>query len=390
MVKFEEVLSKVKQFHPTDDLEVLRKAYRFSADQHMGQHRESGEPFLNHPLAVANILADMRLDSSCVSVGLLHDVVEDTVIPLKEIEQHFGKDIANVINGLTKIKRFHIDSKEAEEAENFRRMFLAMVDDIRVVLVKLADRLHNMRTLKFLPPERRKRIAQETLDIYAPIAHRLGMGRIRGELEDLAFITLDPESHSQIEKEIKETRKVRRNLLNDIKEKLIQRCKEHKISCTVESRIKRTYSIYQKVKKQKISVEQVYDLLAVRIITGSVNDCYVVLGIIHNLWQPVPGRIKDYIALPRPNMYQSIHTSVIGKRGQPFEVQIRTNEMNHVAEEGIAAHWKYKLGKKTDNNDDQRFLWLRHLVEWHQEVNDPSDFLRALKIDLYPEEVYQG
>ena len=388
MIKFEEVLAKVKQFHPNDDLEVLKKAYRFSADQHKGQHRESGEPFLNHPVAVANILADMRLDSSCVSVGLLHDVVEDTLVPLKKIEQHFGKDISNVINGLTKIRKFHINSKEAKQAENFRRMFLAMVDDIRVVLVKLADRLHNMRTLKFLPPERRKRIAQETLDIYAPIAHRLGMGKIRGELEDIAFITLNPETYFQIEKEVKEKRKVRKKLLNDTKEKLIKKCKQHKISCSVESRIKRTYSIYQKVKKQKIPVEQVYDLLAIRIITASVDDCYLVLGIIHNLWQPVPGRIKDYIALPRPNMYQSIHTSVIEKRGQPFEVQIRTNEMHRVAEEGIAAHWKYKLGQKTDKNDDQRFLWLRHLVEWHQEVNDPSDFLRALKVDLYPEEVY--
>ena len=299
-----------------------------------------------------------------------------------------SKDIANIINGLTKIRKFHIDSKEAEQAENFRRMFLAMVDDIRVVLVKLADRLHNMRTLKFLPPERRTRIAQETLDIYAPIAHRLGMGKIRGELEDLAFITLSPESYFQIEKEVKEKRKIRKKFLNDTKEKLIKKCKQHKISCTVESRIKRTYSIYQKVKNQKIPVEQVYDLLAIRIITASVDDCYVVLGIIHNLWQPVPGRIKDYIALPRPNMYQSIHTSVIEKRGQPFEVQIRTNEMHRVAEEGIAAHWKYKLGQKSDKNDDQRFLWLRHLVEWHQEVNDPSDFLRALKVDLYPEEVY--
>ena len=277
MVKFEEVLAKVKQFHPNDDLEVLKEAYRFSADQHKGQHRESGEPFLNHPVAVANILADMRLDSSCVSVGLLHDVVEDTVIPLKKIEQHFGKDIANVINGLTKIRKFHIDSKEAEQAENFRRMFLAMVDDIRVVLVKLADRLHNMRTLKFLPPERRTRIAQETLDIYAPIAHRLGMGKIRGELEDLAFITLSPESYFQIEKEVKEKRKIRKKFLNDTKEKLIKKCKQHKISCTVESRIKRTYSIYQKVKNQKIPVEQVYDLLAIRIITASVDDCYVCL-----------------------------------------------------------------------------------------------------------------
>ena len=388
MIHIEEVLAKVERFHPSDDLEVLRKAYRFSAKQHQGQSRESGEPYFNHPLAVADILADMKLDASCVSVGLLHDVVEDTVVPLEEIEENFGKDIANIVNGLTKINQFRFYSKEARQAENFRKMFLAMVDDIRVVLVKLADRLHNMRTLEFLPPERRQRIAQETMEIYAPIAHRLGMGKVRGELEDLAFATLDPEAHRRIQQGIEQKRRVRQNLLEEIKARVASQLQEHEIPCTLESRIKRNYSVYQKIRRQRIPIEQVYDLLAVRIITGSVKDCYAALGIIHNLWQPVPGRIKDFIAIPRPNMYQSIHTSVIGPKGQPFEVQIRTVEMHRVAEEGIAAHWKYKMGRGLDEKDDQRFLWLRHLVEWQQEMQDPSDFLSTLKIDLYPEEVY--
>ena len=388
MIRFEEVLAKVESSHPSDDLEVLRKAYRFSSKKHDGQSRESGEPYFNHPLAVADILADMKLDASCVSVGLLHDVVEDTVVPLEEIEENFGKDIANIVNGLTKINQFHFYSKEARQAENFRKMFLAMVDDIRVVLVKLADRLHNMRTLEFLPLERRQRVAQETMEIYAPIAHRLGMGKIRGELEDLGFATLDPEAYRQIKQEIEQKRRVRQNLLEEIKKTLTHQLQEHEIPCTLESRIKRNYSVHQKLKRQRIPIEQVYDLIAVRIITGSVKDCYAALGIIHNLWQPVPGRIKDFIAIPRPNMYQSIHTSVIGPQGQPFEVQIRTVEMHRVAEEGIAAHWKYKIGRGMDEKDDQRFLWLRHLVEWQQEMQDPSDFLSTLKIDLYPAEVY--
>ena len=267
-------------------------------------------------------------------------------------------------------------------------MFLAMVDDIRVVLVKLADRLHNMRTLQYLPPEKRLRIAQETMEIYAPIAHRLGMGKIRGELEDLAFSYLEPEAYQEIEKGIESRRKVKEEFLEEVKEVISQKLQVHEIPCSVESRIKRIYSVYQKIKRQKIPIEQVYDLMAVRIITGTVRDCYGALGIIHNLWRPVPGRIKDFIAIPRPNMYQSLHTSVIGPQGQPFEVQIRTTDMHRIAEEGIAAHWKYKTGKGLDEKDDQRFLWLRHLVEWQQEMQDPSDFLSTLKIDLYPEEVY--
>ncbi len=388
MLALENILATVEKYHPNDDLEVIRQAYAFSAKEHRGQLRKSGEPYLNHPLAVAKILAEMKLDAACVSVGLLHDVVEDTLTPIEKIKEYFGNDIGQIVNGLTKISQFQFDSKEEQQAENFRKMFLAMVEDPRVVVLKLADRLHNMRTLQYLPAEKRLRIAQETMEIYAPIAHRLGMGKIRGELEDLAFSYLEPEAYQEIEKGIESKRKVKEEFLEDVKEIISQKLQEQEIPCTVESRIKRIYSVYQKIKKQKIPIEQVYDLMAVRIITGTVKDCYGALGIIHNLWRPVPGRIKDFIAIPRPNMYQSLHTSVIGPQGQPFEVQIRTTEMHRLAEEGIAAHWKYKTGKELDENDDQRFLWLRHLVEWQQEMQDPSDFLSTLKIDLYPEEVY--
>jgi len=388
MAALEEILEIVEKYHPNDDLGLIRRAFEFSAHRHEGQVRKSGEPYLNHPLAVAEILAHMKLDAVCVSVGFLHDVVEDTSTSIEKIEELFGSDVAHIVNGLTKISQFQFDSREEQQAENFRKMFLAIVDDIRVVLVKLADRLHNMRTLRYLPLEKRQRIAQETMDIYAPIAHRLGMGKMRGELEDLAFSYLEPEAYQEINQGIESRRKVRQEFLDEVKEVISQKLREHDIPCSVESRIKRNYSVYQKIKRQKIPIEQVYDLLAVRIITGTVRDCYAALGIIHNVWRPVPGRIKDFIAIPRPNMYQSLHTSVIGPHGQPFEVQIRTAEMHRVAEEGIAAHWKYKTGKTLDEKDDQRFLWLRHLVEWQQEMQDPSDFLSTLKIDLYPEEVY--
>lgn len=388
MADLESILAVAEKNHPNDDFDMIRKAFAFAQQGHEGQVRKSGEPYLIHPLAVARILAEMRLDAVCICVGLLHDVVEDTQTPIETIEAQFGKDVSQIVNGLTKINQFHFYSKEEEQAENFRKMFLAMVDDIRVVLVKLADRLHNMRTLQFLPPEKQHWIAQETLEIYAPIAHRLGMGKIRGELEDLAFSYLEPELYREIKETIESRYKVRQEFLEEVKEVIIQKLREHDIPGTVDSRLKRIYSIYQKIKRQKIPIEQVYDLLAVRIITDTVKDCYAALGIIHNIWRPVPGRIKDFIAIPRPNMYQSLHTSVIESRGQHFEVQIRTQEMHRVAEEGIAAHWKYKSGKGLNQKDDQRFLWLRHLVEWQQEMQDPSDFLSTLKIDLYPEEVY--
>ncbi len=330
----------------------------------------------------------MRMDAVTVGVGLLHDVVEDTLTTLEYLEEIFGPEIAHIVDSLTKISQIYFTSTEQKQAENFRKMLLAMSDDIRVIIVKLADRLHNMRTLRHLKASRREAIARETLEIYAPLAHRLGMGRIRGELEDLAFSFLDPKSYKGLKDTLEKKRKVDEAFLEEVRAIVQEKMREHEIPGTTEARIKRIYSIDKKLRRQRISLDQVYDLLAIRIITEDIKNCYATLGIIHNTWRPVPGRIKDFIAMPRPNMYQSLHTSVIAK-GQPFEIQIRTAEMHRVAEEGIAAHWKYKDGKLVaDNTEDQRVSWLRHLVEWQQEMKDPTDFLSTLKVDLYPEEVY--
>ncbi len=388
MLQFEEIVRKVQVSRPGDDLSLLRKAYEFSASEHKTQTRISGEPFVSHPLAVANVLADMKLDVVCLVAGLLHDVVEDTPTTVDRISQEFGPDVARIVEGVTKISRIEFVSPEVQQAENLRKMVLAMVDDIRVVLVKLADRLHNMRTLEHLPPEKRERIARETIEIYAPIAHRLGMGKIRGELEDLAFRHLEPQAFEDVKKAVESRRKVSEEFLEEVRALVDAKLKEHSIPARIDGRIKRLFSIWQKLKRQQISIDQVYDLLAIRILTDSVKNCYAALGVIHNTWRPVPGRIKDFIAIPRPNLYQSLHTSVIGPHGQPFEVQIRTEEMHRVAEEGIAAHWKYKDGRPLAQQDEERFAWLRHLVEWQQEMRDPSEFLSTLRIDLYPEEAY--
>ena len=388
MKPFDAILSKVHSYRPNDDLGVLRNAYRLCQEKHEGQKRLSGEPYLSHLLEVVNILADLRLDTVCLTAGMLHDVVEDTATSIEGLEAQFGPEVAHIVEGVTKISRIHFLSPEEQQAENFRKMLLAMVDDVRVVLVKLADRLHNMRTLEHLQPEKRRRIAHETLEIYAPIAHRLGMGKMRGELEDLAFRYLEPEAYLEVKKAVESRRKVNEHFLAEVRRLVEGKMKENSIPARVEGRIKRLYSIWQKLKKQNIAVEQVYDLLAIRIISDDVKNCYAALGVIHNTWRPVPGRIKDFIAIPRPNLYQSLHTSVIGPHGQPFEVQIRTEEMHRVAEEGIAAHWKYKDGQGTTVQDAERFAWLRHLVEWQKEMRDSSDFLSTLKIDLYPQEVY--
>jgi guanosine-3',5'-bis(diphosphate) 3'-pyrophosphohydrolase len=388
MIRLEEILDKVERQHPGDNLDLVRRAYIFSAKEHKGQVRASGEPYLTHPLEVANLLAEMKMDAVTVSVGLLHDVVEDTLTTLEKIEELFGADVAHIVDGVTKISQIPFTSKEEKQAENFRKMLLAMTDDIRVIMVKFADRLHNMRTLAYLPADRREAISRETMDIYAPLANRLGMGKIRGELEDLSFSYLDPKGYQELKDVVEKNRRKHEAFLAEVTKIVEQKMKEHGIPCFTESRTKRLYSIYLKLKKQRITIDQVYDLLALRIITDSVKNCYAALGVIHNTWRPVPGRIKDFIAMPRPNMYQSLHTSVIAG-GQPFEVQIRTAEMHRIAEEGIAAHWKYKDGKLVaDDREDQRVSWLRHLVEWQQEMKDPADFLSTLKIDLYPEEVY--
>src|SRR6202051_2717056 len=387
LTKFRELMKRIQENRPQDDLAIVKKAYDYSLKNHEGQSRASGQPYLVHPLEVALVLAEMKMDPVAIAAGLLHDSVEDTSVTAVEIRQEFGEQVAHIVEGVTKISKIDFSTKEEAQAENLRKMMLAMVDDIRVVLIKLADRLHNMRTLEHLPPERQHKIAEETLEIYAPIAHRLGMGKIRGELEDLGFRFLDPEGYEQVEKAVNARRKQGEAFLGKMQGIIIDKLKEAGIQAKVDSRIKRLYSIHKKLQRQRISVDQVYDLFAMRIITRSLQDCYAVLGIIHNIWRPVPGRIKDFIAMPRPNFYQSLHTSVITEEGTPFEIQIRTEEMHKMAEEGIAAHWKYKDGP-VSAQDEQRLAWLRQVVEWQRDVSDPNEFLSTLKVDLYPEEVY--
>ena len=387
--RFRALLDTVRAHRPNDDVEIIRRAWEFSLEHHQGQLRASGEPYVLHPLEVAHVLAEMKLDSTAIAAGLLHDAVEDTPVTADDITRQFGEQVAHIVEGVTKIDKIQFANSEDRQAENVRKMLLAMVTDVRVVLIKLADRLHNMRTLQHLRPERRQAIARETLDIYAPLAHRLGMGKVRGELEDLAFRYVDTVSFEKVQTAIDERRKEGEDFLEDVERTLQEKLKEHKIEARVEWRIKRLYSIYQKLQKQRSSVDQVYDLLAVRVITKSVQDCYAIFGLIHSIWRPVPGRIKDFIAMPRPNLYQSLHTTVMGSGGHQFEVQIRTEEMHRVAEEGIAAHWKYKAsGGPTSSKDEQRLAWVRSLVEWQREMSDPNEFLSTLKIDLYPEEVY--
>jgi GTP diphosphokinase / guanosine-3',5'-bis(diphosphate) 3'-diphosphatase len=387
LTKFRDLMKQMQESRPQDDLTIVKKAYDYSLKHHDGQTRASGEPYLVHPLEVALVLAEMKMDPVAVAAGLLHDSVEDTSVTIGDIQKEFGEQVAHIVEGVTKISKIDFATREEQQAENLRKMMLAMVDDIRVVLIKLADRLHNMRTLEHLPPERQHKIAEETLEIYAPIAHRLGMGKIRGELEDLGFRFLDPVGYEQVEKAVNARRKQGEVFLSKMQGIIIDKLKEAGIQARVESRIKRVYSIHKKLQRQRISVDQVYDLYAMRVVTRSLQDCYAVLGIIHNLWKPVPGRIKDFIAMPRPNFYQSLHTSVITEDGTPFEIQIRTEEMHKMAEEGIAAHWKYKDGP-VSAQDEQRLAWLRQVVEWQRDVSDPNEFLSTLKVDLYPEEVY--
>jgi GTP pyrophosphokinase len=388
VTKFRELMRKAAENRPGDDLKLIEKAYDYSHKYHSGQTRASGEPFLAHPLEVALVLAEMKLDATAIAAGLLHDAIEDTEATQEDLVKEFGETVAHIVEGVTKIDKIEFASKEERQAENVRKMVLAMVDDIRVVLIKLADRLHNMRTLEHLPEERRQQIARETLDIYAPIAHRLGMGKVRGELEDLAFKFVDPIAYDQVRAAVEARRKKGEDFLKKTVDLLMGKMKENGVECRIESRIKRLYSIHLKLQRQRIPVEQVYDLLAIRIITKSVKDCYTALGAIHALWRPVPGRIKDFIAMPRPNLYQSLHTTVMVESGMQFEVQIRTEEMHKMAEEGIAAHWKYKDGSPVTAQDEHRLAWLRQVVEWQSDVTDPNEFLSTLKIDLYPEEVY--
>src|ERR1035437_3683948 len=398
MIRIEDIIERVSENRPNADIDLIRRAYLFSALHHRGQTRASGEPYLVHPLEVANILAEMRLDEVSVATGLLHDVVEDTLVDLETIRSYFGDETTLLVDGMTKIANISDLSREKQQAENVRKMVLAMITDVRVVLIKLADRLHNMRTMQYLKPEKRERISQETLDIYAPIAHRLGMGKMRSELEDLAFQNLYPDEYRRLSIDVEARRPELEETLEKIKTTLTKKLIENEVPfVSVEGRVKRLYSLWKKLRKQKLRIEQVYDLIAARVITeNDRKNCYLALSVIHDIWTPVPERFKDWIAIPRDNLYRSLHTSVIGDGGQSFEVQIRTEEMHQIAEEGVAAHWKYKENSLGKQHDDESLDELRKtverlllpLVENADDDEDSEDFIESLKLDLFPKDVY--
>ncbi|HEX9024227.1 MAG TPA: bifunctional (p)ppGpp synthetase/guanosine-3',5'-bis(diphosphate) 3'-pyrophosphohydrolase [Geobacteraceae bacterium] len=388
MIRLNDILDKVSAYNPSADLDMIRKAYVFSAKVHQGQNRLSGEPYLIHPMEVAAVLADLRLDVPTVVTGLLHDTVEDTLTTLNEVERIFGAEVASLVDGVTKIGKINFKTKEESQAENFRKMLLAMSNDIRVILIKLADRLHNMRTLQYQPEPKQRSIARETLDIYAPIANRLGISWIRSELEDLSFRYLDSQVYYDLATKVAKKKQERETDVAQVKEIIQQKLAEHGITGEVSGRSKHLYSIYRKMESRNVDIDQIYDLVAIRVLVEDIRECYEVLGIIHSTWKPVPGRFKDYIAMPKGNMYQSLHTTVIGPFAERMEVQIRTYEMHRVAEAGIAAHWKYKEGKGYDEKDVKRFAWLRQLLEWQQELQDSREFMDTVKVELFPEDVY--
>ena len=387
-MRIEGVLDGIHEYHPQADVEPVMRAYVFAAKAHKGQERISGEPYLTHPLEVAGILTELRLDTGTIAAGLLHDAVEDTHATLAEIKEFFGPEVAAVVDGVTKLSRIPFSTREEAQAENIRKMILAMSKDIRVILVKLADRLHNMRTLDPLPDAKRRLIAQETLDIYAPLAHRLGISWIKAELEDLALRHLDPQAYHDLAALIARKRQEREGDINEAIRLLEGKLAEVDVKAQITGRPKHFYSIYKKMHDQKKEFDEIYDLTAVRVITSSLKDCYGTLGVIHTLWKPISHRFKDFIAVPKSNGYQSLHTTVIGPKGDPVEIQIRTREMHRVAEEGIAAHWKYKEGKSSVDPSDQSFVWLRQLMEWQRELKDSKEFLDTLRVDLFPDEVY--
>jgi guanosine-3',5'-bis(diphosphate) 3'-pyrophosphohydrolase len=388
MMRIEGILDRIHEYHPQAEVEPLMRAYVFAAKAHKGQERISGEPYLSHPLEVAGILTELRLDTGTVAAGLLHDVVEDTHSTLTEIKDLFGSEVATVVDGVTKLSRIPFSTREEAQAENIRKMILAMSKDIRVILVKLADRLHNMRTLDPLPENKRRLIARETLDIYAPLAHRLGISWIKAELEDLALRHLDPQAYDELATLIARKRKEREGDISEAIRLLEAKLAEVDVKAQITGRPKHFYSIYKKMREQKKAFDEIYDLTAVRVITSSLKDCYGTLGVIHTLWKPISHRFKDFIAVPKSNGYQSLHTTVIGPKGDPVEIQIRTKDMHRVAEEGIAAHWKYKEGKSGIDPADQSFVWLRQLMEWQRDLKDSREFLETLRVDLFPDEVY--
>ncbi len=389
MIRLSDILDRVAAHHPNADLDSLNKAYVFSAKMHAGQLRKSGEPYLVHPMEVAAILADMRLDVPTICTGLLHDAIEDTLATYEEIEAIFGKEIADLVDGVTKISKIHFSTKEERQAENFRKMLMAMAKDIRVILVKLADRLHNMRTLEHLNPEKQAKVARETLDIYAPLANRLGMSWIKSELEDLSLRYLKPDAYEMLTKAVAKRRKEREAYIEEVKQLLSKKLEEYGLKCEVTGRPKHFYSIWKKMESRDIEFDQIYDLIAFRVLTRDVKECYEVLGVIHSMWKPVLGRFKDFIAMPKANMYQSLHTTVIGPKGERVEIQIRTREMHQIAEYGVAAHWRYKEKNAViDPKDERKFGWIRQLLEWQRDVKDPSEFLDTVKLDLFSDEVY--
>ncbi|HHU70233.1 MAG TPA: bifunctional (p)ppGpp synthetase/guanosine-3',5'-bis(diphosphate) 3'-pyrophosphohydrolase [Thermoanaerobacterales bacterium] len=379
---------KIQQYSPKSDIEIVQRAYNFARKAHSGQHRISGELFIFHPLEVAKILAELELDIITICAGLLHDVVEDTNYTIKDIEDNFGQEVALLVDGVTKLSKLEYKSKEEQQAENLRKMFLAMAKDIRVILIKLADRLHNMRTLKYLPSEKRTEKARETLEIFAPLAHRLGISKIQWELEDLALLYLEPEAYNELAMLISKRKDEREKEINLAVNMLKSKLENFGLDIEIQGRSKHFYSIYKKMKEQNKSFDQIYDLTAIRIIVRTIRDCYAVLGIVHTLWKPIPGRFKDYIAMPKPNMYQSLHTTVIGPEGEPLEIQIRTWEMHKTAEYGIAAHWKYKEGIKADEDFEKKLSWLRELLEWQRDLKDAREFMETIKIDLFTDEVF--
>jgi guanosine-3',5'-bis(diphosphate) 3'-pyrophosphohydrolase len=389
-IRFEDIAEIYQKYHPNSDLSLLTRAYIFSAKEHKGQLRQSGEPYLVHPMNVAKILARMKLDETTIAVGFLHDILEDTHISYKVLEEYFGKDIADLADGVTKISRIEYRSFEHKQAENLRKLWLASAKDIRVIFIKIADRLHNMSTLDALPPAKQRRISKETIEIYVPIANRLGMGYIQRELQEYCFKYLYPRQYRALAEKIEKERKISTATISRIETQLSDELKKAGIETTIKGRMKSNYSIFMKMVRQDIPLSEVYDYLAFRIITNSVSDCYTVLGIAHNIWRPIPGRFKDYIAMPKPNDYRSLHTSVLDKEGHVFEIQIRTEWMEIIAQEGLPAHWKYKEGGDArDNAEDIQYInWLRDIVQRQQELENPEEFINALKIDLYPDKVY--
>ncbi len=388
MVRINEIIDAIKEYHPQADVGAVMKAYVFSAKVHAGQLRKSGEPYLSHPLAVASLMAEMHLDVASICAALLHDTVEDTTATKEQIQELLGPEVAALVDGVTKINQLSAPAKQQRQAESLRKMILAMASDIRVLLLKLADRLHNMRTLGFMPLEKQRAIAQETLDIYAPMAHRLGVRRWQAELEDLALYYLDPQTYQRIKEGVATRKSEREAFISEVKQTLKTAMEAHGLSCRVDGRPKHFYSIYQKMLRRGVDIDGLYDLIAFRVIVDSLKDCYEALGLVHSLWKPIPGRFRDYIGMPKPNMYQSLHTAVVGPMGQRMEVQIRTEEMHRVAEEGIAAHWQYKEQGGSDEAEEKRFSWLRRLLEWQRDLEDPSEYMQSLRMDLYPEEIF--